>query len=139
MGSSTINSQKYQDLNSKHSSLINTNNQKDNLNKNENQTLLDKNNEYLNTNEDANPEKEELFNISEDEGENNLPQRTDQSNEINLTESNENTYTNNINKIMKRYHEKSSSTSQKTLTSVIKLLQKGKNKYLNNENDNNLM
>ena len=55
------------------------------------------------------------------------------------TESNENTYTNNINKIMKRYHEKSSSTSQKTLTSVIKLLQKGKNKYLNNENDNNLM
>ena len=91
MGSSTINSQKYQDLNSIHSSLINTNNQKDNLNKNENQTLLDKNNEHLNTNEDANPEKEELFNISEDEGENNLPQRTDQSNEINLTESNENT------------------------------------------------
>lgn len=56
------------------------------------------------------------------------------------TESNENTYTNNINKIMKRYHEKSSSTSQKTLTSVIKLLQKGKIKYLNTENDkNNIM
>lgn len=51
------------------------------------------------------------------------------------TESNEENYKNNINKIMQRYHEKSSSTSQKTLTSVIKLLQKGKNKFLHNENN----